>query len=82
MTLGVMTRATRGHTGRDQTASMMTVAIYTAMFAAACLRIVAAFFPLAYLSLLELSAALWVAAFTLFLIEYGPMLVRPRLGSQ
>ncbi|HEY7764227.1 MAG TPA: NnrS family protein [Aestuariivirgaceae bacterium] len=82
MTLGVMTRATRGHTGREQTASMMTVAIYTAMFAAACLRIAAGFFPLAYLTLLELSAALWVAAFTLFLIEYGPMLVRPRLGSQ
>lgn len=81
MTLGVMTRATRGHTGREQTASRMTVAIYAAMLLAACLRIGAGLAPQAYATLLELSAAAWVAAFTLFLIEYGPMLVRPRVSG-
>jgi uncharacterized protein involved in response to NO len=81
MTLGVMTRATRGHTGREQIASRMTVAIYAAMFAAACLRIAAGFLPQAYLTLIELSAVAWVAAFALFLVEYGPMLVGPRAGA-
>jgi uncharacterized protein involved in response to NO len=81
MTLGVMTRATRGHTGRAQTASGMTVAIYAAMFAAACLRIAAGFSPNIYVTVLELSAAAWVAAFTLFLIEYGRMLIRPRIDA-
>ena len=39
MTLGVMTRATRGHTGRELAASPVTVEIYGAMMAAALLRI-------------------------------------------
>jgi uncharacterized protein involved in response to NO len=80
MTLGVMTRATRGHTGHELTASWMTSASYGAMFTAAFLRIAAGLLPHAYLMLLELSAAFWVAAFALFLLEYGPMLVRTRQG--
>jgi uncharacterized protein involved in response to NO len=38
MTLGVMSRATRGHTGHALAASPMTVAIYGAMIAAALLH--------------------------------------------
>jgi uncharacterized protein involved in response to NO len=79
MTLGVMTRATRGHTGRALTASGMTVAIYGSMLAAAVLRVAAGLFALAYVSLLELSAFAWILAFLLFLIEYAPMLVGPRV---
>ena len=41
MTLGVMTRATRGHTGRDLTASISTIAIYGAMVLTALLRVAA-----------------------------------------
>jgi uncharacterized protein involved in response to NO len=81
MTLGVMTRATRGHTGRELTASWITGASYAAMFAAACLRIAAGFSPPAYLTLIEASGAAWVVDFSLFLIEYGPMLVRPRVST-
>jgi uncharacterized protein involved in response to NO len=79
MTLGVMTRATRGHTGRALTASVMTVAIYGSMLAAAVLRVAAGLFALAYVSLLELSAFAWILAFSLFLIEYAPMLIGPRV---
>ena len=78
MTLGVMSRATRGHTGHALAASRMTVAIYGAMIAAALLRIAAGFFPQVYMVLLELAGAAWIAAFALFLVEYAPMLLGPR----
>jgi uncharacterized protein involved in response to NO len=78
MTLGVMTRATRGHTGRELTASAWTVAVYGAMMAAALLRIAAGAFPQAYMVMLEAAGAAWIAAFVLFLIEYAPMLLGAR----
>src|SRR5581483_5987577 len=78
MTLGVMTRATRGHTGHALTASPMTVASYGAMIAAAVLRIAAGVFPGAYMILLELAGGAWIIAFALFLAEYAPMLLKPR----
>ena len=55
VTLGVMSRATRGHTGHALAASPMTVSIYGAMIAAALSRIAAGFFPQAYMVLLELA---------------------------
>jgi uncharacterized protein involved in response to NO len=79
MTLGVMTRATRGHTGHALTASPMTVATYGAMVAAAFLRIAAGVFPAAYMTLVELAGGAWILAFALFLAEYAPMLVKPRV---
>jgi uncharacterized protein involved in response to NO len=79
MMLAVMTRATRGHTGRALTASRWTVAAYVCLFGAALAR------PAADLGggrwLLDLAGGLWIAAFLLFLGEYGPMLLfqrRPR----
>jgi len=77
MTLGVMTRATRGHTGHDLTASKLTVAIYASITAAAVLRIGAGAFPGFYIVLLEAAGAAWIAAFAMFLLEYGPMLLGP-----
>ena len=79
MTLAVMTRATRGHTGRALTASTLTVVTYAMMIAASILRIAAGAFPQAYGGLLEFAAVAWIAAFGLFLFEYGPMLLGPRL---
>jgi uncharacterized protein involved in response to NO len=79
MTLAVMTRATRGHTGRDLTASKLTVAIYAAITTATLLRIAAGVFPLVAMGLLEAAGFAWIAAFAMFLVEYGPMLLGPRL---
>jgi uncharacterized protein involved in response to NO len=78
MTLGVMTRATRGHTGRDLSASAWTVAIYGAMTAAALLRIATGAFPQGYMVMLEAAGTAWIAAFAMFLFEYAPMLLGPR----
>lgn len=76
MMLGVMTRATRGHTGRPLTASRWTVASYALLFGAALAR------PAADIAgapvLLELAGLLWIGAFGLFLAEYGPMILRDR----
>lgn len=82
MMLAVMTRATRGHTGRPLTATRWTVASYLCLFAAAVARpaadVLGAFW------LLDLAGGLWIAAFGLFLAEYGPMLLfarRTRRGN-
>jgi uncharacterized protein involved in response to NO len=79
MTLGVMTRATRGHTGRELAASSTTLVIYCAVALAAVLRVVAGAIPELYMPLIVAAGAGWGLAFVLFLIEYAPMLLRPRL---
>jgi len=80
MTLAVMTRATRGHTGRELTASALTIATYTAVITSSVLRVIAGALPQAYGSLLEFAGIAWIAAFCLFLLEYAPMLLGPRLA--
>jgi uncharacterized protein involved in response to NO len=81
MTLAVMTRASLGHTGRDLTADRVTVWIYLLVSCAAAARVAAAMSPLWTMPLVEGSAALWIAAFALFVLHYGPMLLRPRFAG-
>jgi uncharacterized protein involved in response to NO len=78
MTLAVMSRATRGHTGRPLTAGSPTTAIYLAINLAAASRVAAPFLPTAHVILLSLSAALWTAAFVGFALVYWRMLTQPR----
>jgi uncharacterized protein involved in response to NO len=77
MTLAVMTRATRGHTGQQLTAAPPTQVIYLLAVTSALARIVAAFDMLRD-PMLVVSASAWCLAFGGFLIVYGPLLVRPR----
>lgn len=77
MTLAVMTRATRGHTGRSLTAPPGTVAIYAAVIAAALLRIAGALLPDDAMTLLPLAGLAWSGAFLGFAVLYGPMLACP-----
>lgn len=81
MTLAMMTRATLGHTGRERFADRATLALYLAANLAAAVRLAAAFLPDARAPLLAASASLWTVAFGLFVLRYGPMMVRPRLGG-
>lgn len=78
MMLAVMTRASRGHTGRPLAASNLSCAAYAAIIGAALARPFAEVLPGHYHHLISLSGALWILAFGLFCIEYGPMLVRDR----
>jgi uncharacterized protein involved in response to NO len=78
MVLAVMTRVSLGHTGRPLTADRATTVIYVLVIAAAAARIAAAFALGSYLLLVEVSGALWAAAFAVFVGRYGPMLLAPR----
>jgi uncharacterized protein involved in response to NO len=71
MTLAVMTRASLGHSGRALAADRSTIAIYLLISAAALLRIAG------YQSVLvvSLSGLAWSAAFGLFVLHYGCILV-------
>jgi uncharacterized protein involved in response to NO len=78
MTLAVMTRATRGHTGRELTATVPTRIIYAAILIAAAARVIAPLMPESYMTMLEVAAAGWIVAFGMFVLFYGPMLVSAR----
>jgi uncharacterized protein involved in response to NO len=74
MTLAVMTRASLGHGGRPLVAGGGTLAIYALVALAALLRVAA---PLtAYpLHLTSLAGLAWCAAFALFAVLFGPLLL-------
>ena len=78
MTLAVMTRASRGHTGRPLTAGKIEVLIYVLINLAALTRVAGGLLPSVYQPLLMVSTGLWSAAFLAFVIGYGPMLLTPR----
>jgi uncharacterized protein involved in response to NO len=77
MIVAVMTRVTRGHTGRALCADHATVAIYILVNIAAIVRVAAAVGEFWTMPLLIASASLWIGAFLLFVTFYGPMLLRP-----
>jgi uncharacterized protein involved in response to NO len=79
MTLGMMTRVSRGHTGRELTADGITNLIYVAVNLAAATRLAAAFDNEWPLPLLIVSGGLWIFAFLLFAFCYGRMLTARRL---
>ncbi|MDT9600865.1 NnrS family protein [Sphingosinicella rhizophila] len=81
MILAVMTRSTLGHTGRALRADGATVAIYVLVTAGALLRVSAPFGLFDYTLSMRWSAVGWGGAFLLFLIVYGPILFRHRLGD-
>jgi len=81
MTLAVMTRASLGHTGRPLTAGRATQAIYALVTLGALLRVTAGLLPMSHSLALTASATAWTAAFALFALTYGPMLVRRRAES-
>lgn len=78
MSLAVMTRATRGHTGRELSADGPTTLIYALVILAAAVRIGAALAEQARADLLLASAVLWIGAFGLFALRYAPLMLRSR----
>ena len=75
MILAVMPRVTLGHTGRDLTANPATVAIFVLINAAVLARVCASWHTKFMALLLLVAGACWIAAFGLFEIVYGPMLL-------
>ena len=83
LTLGMMTRTARGHTGRALEASPLEVASYTLIQLAALVRV---FIPLLvpqwYFAAVVASGLLWAVAFVLFVLKFWPILLRPRIDGR
>lgn len=83
LTLGMMTRTSRGHTARPLVVGGWEIAAYVLVHVAAVVRVLLPLvFPSAYVSLIIASALLWFAAFALFTVVYVPILTRPRLDGK
>jgi uncharacterized protein involved in response to NO len=78
LTLAVMTRATRGHSGRPLAADTVTVLIYGLIFLGALLRLVLPFTPVSYTLGASIAGLFWAGGMLLFALAYGPMLALPR----
>ncbi|MGC1503875.1 MAG: NnrS family protein [Sulfitobacter sp.] len=76
MTVGVMTRATLGHTGRSLHAGTATTIFYLALVLSVFTRLCADLAPTERAHLLNASASLWIACFVGVAVVYGPLLLR------
>ncbi|HXZ96779.1 MAG TPA: NnrS family protein [Burkholderiales bacterium] len=83
LTIGMMTRTARGHTGRPLQASMIEAASYALVQLAAVVRVfVPIFAPQLYLAAIILSGILWSIAFLMFSVMFWPILSRPRIDGR
>jgi len=82
MILAVMSRASLGHTGRELRASRLTTVAYVCVTLGAVLRVLASVGPGSYPATLDIAGGFWGTGLLLFLIDYRPILWRPRLGEQ
>lgn len=77
--IGMMTRTSRGHTGRALQVGTLETAAYLLIMLAAVLRVLLPLLmPSWYASALMASAAAWSAAFLMFLWRYTPWLTTAR----
>nr|WP_299499604.1 NnrS family protein [uncultured Rhizobium sp.] len=77
MTLAVMTRATRGHTGQALIAPWTTTwLIYALIILSAAARIAAALAPAQTMILLPLAGLAWILAFLGYFVFYMPLILR------
>jgi len=83
MTIGMMTRTARGHTGRPLVADGFEVACYVLVALAAAIRVFGGMLlPTAYLATVVASGICWSAAFALYAVRYWPVLSRARLDGK
>jgi uncharacterized protein involved in response to NO len=82
MTMGMMTRTAKGHTGRVLAADRWEVACYVLVQLAAVTRVLVPLaIPAAYFATVVASGMLWCAAFALYAVRYWPVLTRPRIDG-
>ncbi len=83
MILGVMTRATLGHTGRNLAISKPIVVAYLLVSLAAALRIWGPWLePERYWPMLALAVVAWIGAYAIFLLLFGPILLARRVDGR
>jgi uncharacterized protein involved in response to NO len=83
LTVGMMTRTARGHTGRDLRADGFEAACFVLVLSAAIVRV---FAPLVagshYGASVLASGLLWSAAYAVYAVRYWPVLTRPRIDGK
>lgn len=83
LTLGMMARVSLGHSGRPLAiGKRMTTAFVVINLAAFCRVFGVWVLPAHTLRFFEISSALWLVAFAIFLVKYSPILTRPRLDGK
>jgi len=83
MTLGMMTRTARGHSGRALVAGRAEMACYLLVMGAAIVRVFGAWLaPQWYMGTIVASAACWSAAFAAYAVRYLPILALPRVDGK
>jgi uncharacterized protein involved in response to NO len=83
MTIGMMTRTARGHTGRLLRADGYEVACYVLVALAAVIRVFGGLMvPGYYLWTVVFSGLCWSAAFVLYAVRYWLVLSRPRIDGK
>ncbi len=79
LTLAMMTRTAKGHTGLPLEALRGDVACYVLVLTAAVARVFGPMVaPERDVALVLISAALWSSAYALYAVRYAPLLTRPR----
>jgi uncharacterized protein involved in response to NO len=83
LTMGMMTRTARGHTGRPVVASRLDSICYLLIALAAVLRVgLPGVAPNWTVAAVLVSACLWSAGFALYAVSYWPVLTRARVDGR
>ncbi len=83
ITLGMMARVSLGHTGRALKASNTIAIAFVLINLAAVFRVLLpAVFPIGFNTVLMASTYCWLAAFTLFIFIYAPILTLARVDGK
>ena len=83
LTIGMMTRTARGHSGRPLVADRFELAMFLLVQIAAIVRVLGGMVsPGLHMPSVQLSGLLWAAAFGLYAVRYWPVLTRPRLDGR
>lgn len=83
LTLGMMARVSLGHSGRPLMVGNAMVLAFAAINLGAFCRVFGGWlFPALTMRFLEMSSALWLLAFGIYMVIYTPILLRPRLDGK
>jgi uncharacterized protein involved in response to NO len=83
LTIGMMTRTAKGHTGRPLRANAADTGCYLLILAAAMVRVFGPLLlPSLYAGCVLLSAAAWSAGFGLYAVRYWPVLTQARVDGK
>ncbi len=83
MTLGIMTRAALGHTGRTPHASRPMITAFVLIGLATLIRTAAPLISSEHYTIaISLAGGMWLIAFVIFSLSFWPVLTRPRLRRE